>query len=347
MMPVVSVVIPVHNGEATISRTIDSALQQRYGGEVEIVVVNDGSTDETVSIVDKYRDRYRGRISLLSRATRGGVSAATNTGVRASKGDYVAFLHADDTWMPEKLARTIPELERDPGAVLVYHDANEFDDSERITKRSHYPKGHTTAATHRDLLKNRSPSTLILLTTVVMRRTTFEQCGGFAEELTSAEDLWMWLRASEYGHFCFVPEVLASRRFELTTHREQWYVEGVRCFEVRVRERYGAAACGNYLATMLVCFGLVAMARGERQRARTHYLAALRCNPASLKTWVRLAWSAAPDAVTGTLSRVLSEAWLRSLNGPPSSGVFSFDIESNFARKSPGSETRALAKGPE
>ena len=86
----VSVIIPVFNGEATIAAAIDSVLAQEFGGDLEVIVVNDGSTDATSSVLDA----YRGRVTVLDRVN-GGPASARNAGVRASHGEYVAFLDAE------------------------------------------------------------------------------------------------------------------------------------------------------------------------------------------------------------------------------------------------------------
>ena len=96
----VSVIIPVFNGERTIAAAIDSALAQEFGGEIEVMVVNDGSTDATATVLEA----YRGRVTVLDRVN-GGPAAARNAGVRASHGEYLAFLDADDIWLPGKLRK--------------------------------------------------------------------------------------------------------------------------------------------------------------------------------------------------------------------------------------------------
>src|SRR5579863_2411026 len=96
----VSVIIPVFNGADTIAAAIDSALAQEFGGVLEVIVVNDGSTDATSSVLDA----YRGHVTVLDRDNRG-PAAARNAGVRASHGEYVAFLDADDIWMSGKLEK--------------------------------------------------------------------------------------------------------------------------------------------------------------------------------------------------------------------------------------------------
>jgi glycosyltransferase involved in cell wall biosynthesis len=116
----VSVIIPVFNGEATIAAAIDSAIAQEFGGDLEVIVVNDGSTDSTSSVLDA----YRGRVTVLDRVN-GGPASARNAGVLASHGEYVAFLDADDIWMPGKLEKTLAALDSDSdsGAAMVYNNA--------------------------------------------------------------------------------------------------------------------------------------------------------------------------------------------------------------------------------
>ncbi|MBE3604183.1 glycosyltransferase family 2 protein, partial [bacterium] len=98
----VSAVIPVYNGAATIARAVASVLAQRYDGAVETIVVDDGSTDSTRAILAGFGDHIR----TIHQPNRG-PAAARNVGARLAAGEYLAFLDADDEWMPEKLARTV------------------------------------------------------------------------------------------------------------------------------------------------------------------------------------------------------------------------------------------------
>ena len=104
MKPKVSVIIPVRNGERTISRAIESAFAQTFQGPIEVIVANDGSTDHTGDVLARYVSRLR-----IINLPPSGVSAARNAAVKASSGDYIAFLDADDEWLPEKLARVVPD----------------------------------------------------------------------------------------------------------------------------------------------------------------------------------------------------------------------------------------------
>lgn len=99
----ISIIIPMYNAEMTIKRCLDSVLNQTYSGEMEIIVVNDGSTDNCNSIVSNYAQEHsRHKINLITQDN-GGVSKARNAGLKAAKGDYIALLDSDDEWMENKL----------------------------------------------------------------------------------------------------------------------------------------------------------------------------------------------------------------------------------------------------
>ena len=98
-MPLVSAVIPVHNGESTVARAVKSALTKDFS-DIEVVVVDDGSTDSTREVLG----RYAGEIELIEQA-KAGPAVARNVGIEAARGKYVAFLDADDAWLPGKAWR--------------------------------------------------------------------------------------------------------------------------------------------------------------------------------------------------------------------------------------------------
>ena len=114
--PRVSIIVPAYNAAATIAGAIDSALAQQFEG-FEVIVVNDGSTDATAHVLDGYGDRIR----ILQQPNCGSV-AARNAAARAAGGEYLAFLDADDLWLPGKLKLTVEALERSPRAVAVFSD---------------------------------------------------------------------------------------------------------------------------------------------------------------------------------------------------------------------------------
>ena len=201
-VPRVSIVIAVYNGAPTIERALASVFAQTYT-DYEVIVVNDGSTDDTGAVLAHLSDRIR----LITQGNRG-LSAARNAGVRASTGEYVAFLDDDDEWMPEKLARCVPVLEADRDCALVYTLALKVDPQGRPMGADARPDGAESPTMNEMLAHpwNVVPSQF------VVRRDVFERAGGFHERfITSCEDLYFLLGAREYGHFRCVPEPLVRK----------------------------------------------------------------------------------------------------------------------------------------
>jgi len=115
MEPTVSVVIPVYSRAGTIMRALRSVMCQSFNN-LEIVVVDDGSTDETVAIVEA---AHISNLTLIRHSWNQGAAAARNTGIRAARGRYVAFLDSDDVWAPEKLSRQLSKLEHMPADIMA------------------------------------------------------------------------------------------------------------------------------------------------------------------------------------------------------------------------------------
>ena len=202
--PLVTVVIPTHNRAATLKEALDSVYGQEGVGQqfdLEVIVVDDASTDETSQVVSRYpAGRY------VRHATNRGPAAARNTGIRESTGSLVALLDDDDVWLPHKLALQIPTLEAHPEAGGIYsHIRIEFGDRAYVwPDLSYTPRG----SVFRDLLLTNSIPT----PSVLIRREAFAKAGYFDEQLTSAEDYDMMLRVAFHFPFVFVPGVVAVYR---------------------------------------------------------------------------------------------------------------------------------------
>src|SRR5215831_13288100 len=120
--PLVSAVIPTYNYARYVTGAVESVLAQSFD-DLEIVVVDDGSTDETADTLRPFLDRIR-----YIRQGHRGLAAARNTGIRVARGPYVAFLDSDDLWLPEKVSVQIARLNGDPAVGLVYGEAVLFDE---------------------------------------------------------------------------------------------------------------------------------------------------------------------------------------------------------------------------
>ena len=201
-----SVVIPVKNAAAYILEAIDSALNQ--GADVgEVIVVDDGSTDDTVAIVSAIRDS---RMRLI-RNRSAGVSAARNLGARNSNGRWLLFLDADDRLRGHAVPTLVSAANASPHAVLVYGDYNLIDSAGQQIGR-------------RDLLKGRrkpSGNVLARLTAgnfivnggiMLVDAKAFDEAGGFDETLKFCEDWHCWCRLAAIGEFQFVPALLLDYR---------------------------------------------------------------------------------------------------------------------------------------
>lgn len=183
----VSVIIPAYNYAHYLPSAIDSVLAQSYS-PVEIIVIDDGSTDNTAEVVSKYGERVRYIYQKNS-----GLSAARNTGIFLARYPFVAFLDADDVWMPDMLERVMKvftELPEDYGIVAAHPIYIDSEGRKLPSSKSMlFLEGEIK--TEDILLMTRFPPS-----SVVARRIVFDECGMFDTGLRSSEDRDMWLRAS-------------------------------------------------------------------------------------------------------------------------------------------------------
>ena len=301
----VSVVTPVYNGALTLQRALDSALAQDFD-DFEVIVVNDGSTDATAEILAGYGDRIR-----VIDQQRGGCSAASNTGCRAAHGEFVAWIDADDIWTPNKLALTVPPLERDPGCVLAFSNAVKFLESGETLSDFVSPElAH--APTLDEMLTDLWP---IISTTAVVRRSALEAVGYFFARpgfYHICSDIDAWLRLRELGHFHYVPEKLARYSTRPFPHNVGQYSGDQKYAFRRIVARYGAdgrrlvrntrARQRSYNVNQLGYLGLLAMREGRSAEARRHFIHALKCDPLSYKNALRLVRSLLPARLAQRLT---------------------------------------------
>lgn len=201
----VSVVIPAKNVAAYVGETIASALAQ---GEVcEVIVVDDGSTDDTIAIVGAVRDP---RLRLMSNDG-AGVSAARNFGAHHASGDWLLFLDADDRLRPGAVAALLAASRDAPRAVLVYGDYNTIDSEGRQIGRRELLKGRLKPSG--DVLVRLSAGNFIVNGGIALARAeAFRAVGGFDVSLRYCEDWHCWCRLAAIGEFAFAPELLLDYR---------------------------------------------------------------------------------------------------------------------------------------
>ncbi|HUZ93198.1 MAG TPA: glycosyltransferase family A protein [Candidatus Paceibacterota bacterium] len=207
----VSIIIPSYNTERYIKEAVDSALAQTYK-PVEIIVVDDGSTDNTKQILEPY---LKQNSIIYIYQQNGGLAAARNTGIRASRGEYIALLDADDIFMPEKIAKQAAYLEANPQCDISYCDLWHFwdDEPEKLLKLNY------TYYSGADVLPHLLEKSFIAPLSAVFRRSVFDRFGMFDEHFRRSEDLELWTRFAYGGaNFCFLPEILGKLRMRRTAN---------------------------------------------------------------------------------------------------------------------------------
>jgi GT2 family glycosyltransferase len=204
--PLISIIMPVYNGERFIQEAIDSVLAQTEN-DFELIIVDDGSTDATLAILETYGDRL-----TILRQQNSGHAAARNAAAKISRGHWIAMIDADDLWHPEKLAH---QLAVSGDADLVYTAALNFEDSSRVD--------HTTFADgnchNGDVFDQLLLDNFITHSSILMKRDAFLQAGGYDESLKTTCDWDLWLRMSASGcRFQGTPAPLTHYRWRATSN---------------------------------------------------------------------------------------------------------------------------------
>ena len=182
--PLVSVIIPTYNRGWILKEAVDSVLAQDFK-DYELIVVDDGSTDNTREIIDRY-----GRDLRVLEQSNQGVSAARNRGVAASAGKFVAFLDSDDLWLPQKLSRQLEFFDATSDARINQTEETWIRNGVRVNPKNRHQKFSGMIFEQSLALCLVSPSA------VMIEKTLFDIVGGFDESLPACEDYDLWLRIS-------------------------------------------------------------------------------------------------------------------------------------------------------
>jgi len=290
--PLVSVVIPAYNCGSFISDALDSVVDQNYPA-LEVLVVDDGSTDETCDVVARY-----GSAVTLIRQRNAGAAVARNEGMRRAHGEYVALLDADDLWLPGKLRLQVDYLVRHADIAmcctrwhLLHPDAAGHYHIERPAAPESAPVDPKCAGwIYCELLLDCE----VWTSTVVMRRELSGRIGGFDAALRRGQDYDYWLRASRVTRIDRLDAPLALYRMQVAHDRKfpdtNWELTVIR----RAIERWGAtgpdgralreAELRARLWALNYKFGYSQYQSGRYALARAAFADALRERPTHLKT---------------------------------------------------------------
>lgn len=204
----VSVIVPAHNARQYLPRTIESILNQTFQ-DFEIIIVDDGSTDMTGQIGQELARTRPGRVAYIYQDNQG-PGAARNTGIKAAGGEYIAFIDADDLWLPTKLEKQAAILDRRPDVGLVYTDLFFFNHRDKIVghgslRKYPLPRGSTTLFFFFRYF--------MVTSTVMARKSLIRRNGPFREDIRVGEDYDFFMRLSTLASAEPVNEELLGKRY--------------------------------------------------------------------------------------------------------------------------------------
>lgn len=190
----VSVIIPTYNRAHSVARAIESVLMQTYK-DYEVIVVDDGSTDKTERILNKYRDKCH-----IIKQKNQGVSSARNSGIDRARGEWIAFLDSDDEWLPDKLKVQLSEVQREESVII--HVTNGLAVDLKGKDVNYFDKIRINVKQRDSLIKRPFKHFLssgAKLSASIIKKSAFKKAGYFDPNLTFGEDLDIMLRLSLYG----------------------------------------------------------------------------------------------------------------------------------------------------
>jgi len=283
----ISVIIPAFNAERFLAEALDSVFAQGID-DPEVVVVDDGSTDQTASLVRRY-----GRGVRLLAQTSSGSGAARNAGLMSTTGDLVAFLDADDVWVAEKTAQQLVILEEDPEVALVFSDLAGFDEKGTRPATWFAECGFDGRCVPSAIFLH----DMIMTSSVILRRSCLRKVGSFDASLPIGQDTDLWFRIALSGKVAAVPRPLVRYRHHAgnTTrdHRllarcvvEVWSRHMQRCIEAEPAMRGRLQRDFNAkLRHHLMLEGCAILKEGRPKEARKHFARAIGCAPLDPRAW--------------------------------------------------------------
>ena len=220
-----SIIIPTHNRETFFKKAVDSVLAQTYS-DFELIIIDDGSTDKTKRLALSYSDK---RVNYIYQSNHG-ISFSRNKGVKASQGDFIAFLDSDDSWVPEKLKKTVEYINKYPDIKIFHTEEIWFRNGKLLPQLSKHKKPSGW------VYKKALPLCCIGMSTSVINRSVFDNLGSFDETLEACEDYDFWLRVTNKYEVKLIPEELTIKnggRSDQLSHK----IWGLDRFRIKALEK--------------------------------------------------------------------------------------------------------------
>lgn len=283
-MPRVSVIIPTFNRAKHITHAIDSVISQSYR-DLEIIVIDDGSTDNTRDVLDRYKTKIKYLYQKKS-----GVSTARNYGIRQAQGEWIAFLDSDDEWMPEYLSLQMDRVEQNPKVCAhITNSIQLMDNDHEINTFRKLRCNFINKFGNKMFLEIERPLFTVIkhhitsLQSTIIKRKVFIEAGLFNENLTIAEDFDAIARMSLHGpmEICKKPLVYIIRRRESIDNltNQMYSVSGMNCFAFvynRLREDNRLLfkekrIINKYLSCNRRAVANIYLKNGETKKAKSKY----------------------------------------------------------------------------
>lgn len=266
-MPRVSAIVPCYNTAKYLPAALGSVIAQTYG-DWEIVLVDDGSTDNTPAIAAEYKQRLGDKLQYVHQENRG-LPAARNTAIRSARGEFLAILDADDIWLPERLARGVALMDADPEVALL-HARVVFMDAEG--RPMLYPSQDRRRLRGQIARQIYTREIHLPCPTVLIRASVLHSVGLFDESMRATEDRDLWFRIASRHKVAYLDDLLAGYRISAGSMSSDLN---------RMRSAQQAFARKHYRAGQVSWFDQRRAMAGihhelaEAQRARGHYWRAL------------------------------------------------------------------------
>ncbi|RBW49726.1 glycosyltransferase family 2 protein [Marinobacter sp. F3R11] len=286
MNKLVSVIVPVYNRAHLVSETIESILSQTYE-PIETILINDGSTDESLSVLREYESRFPDKIRVIDQQNQGQI-AARNNGIEIAQGEYIAFLDSDDLWLKDKLERQIPLFE--DGVGLVYSGTEIIDENGctiRVERADELISGYIYPQL---LVKNRMTGGTVVVTSDALKRV-----GLFSSDFKAAENWDLWLRICRIYSVRVVPDPLIKYRVhsqnmsgdgQLMLRAKRQIIE--KHCDLDSKDRVIASYSRQAYADYHYRAGLNFFAADQYRLARKEFISVLRFSFVYEDTWLRL-----------------------------------------------------------
>jgi hypothetical protein len=298
--PVITVIVPTYNAASFIEQTLSSVLKQTVDA-LEVIVVDDGSSDNTCQIADGLDKRVQ-----VIRQTRAGVCVARNRGLAQARGRYVCFLDHDDVWQRDKLAAQLQVFDQDSEVALVHTDywvwkqdaSGAFPAAQSMLEE--HPTQELDTAISGWVYHHLLVDSFILTSTAMLRTDAVREVGGFDPELPYSEDWDLWLRMARRwrfsklkGRFALYRQLPSqgSRKFREIDYRTQLIERAVATWGISSPDgqSHGAAAVRRQIGRFHAGYGLDCLKAGAVSRASQAFFKAWRCEPSRAKYLVYFA----------------------------------------------------------